>query len=190
LSENLDLDVQERIDFVWSVIEHTSAWIQSADNKAAASIAVNILIAGFLLTNASGLAINPSYTSLTAAMPIAAVPFLLIMLIAHLLSILFAFFCLTSRTGLGAIGKRLLEPNIERPGESLVFFNSIAKLGRQGYLARLNQMDRRWLLNDLAGQAYVLSALASQKHKWNNRSFTCLGLTLFLLICFGYAVMM
>ena len=190
MSENLDLDIQERINFVWSVIEHTSASIQSADNKAAASIAVNSLIAGFLLTNATNLVLNPNYTSLVDVMPGAAFLFLLIMLAALLLSILFAFFCLISRTGLGAIGKKLLEPNIERPGESLVFFNSIAKLGRQGYLAKLNLLSKKSLLDDLAGQAYVLSALASQKHKWNNWSYACLGLALFLLICFGYVVMM
>lgn len=189
MSENPELDIQNHVMFAWSVIEHNSIWIQSADNKATASIAVNSLIIGFILTSATELALNPGFTSLLTYLSAGALLLLFILLASLSLSILFAFLCLTSRTGFWSLLSRALEPRIERPSTSLVFFNSIANMGRLAYCTRLQNLDNKELLIDLSEQIYVLSVVASQKHKWINLSFLCLGVALLALIGLGYMLM-
>lgn len=189
MSNGPELDYQNRIGFAWSIIEHNSAWIQSADNKATASIAVNSLVVGFLLSSATELALSSNFSSALTLLSIAARLSLVLLVLSLSFSIFFAFMCLAPRIGSWPILRRFIEPRVERLDTSLIFFGSIIRVGRVAYNDRFQDADVQMLLEDLAGQIHALSVIASLKHRWVNLSYLCLGIALLALIGLGCMVM-
>ena len=169
---------EQRLAFLWSVLDHISSWIQAADNKAAATLTINSVTIGFLFASGFDLAT-------TSAAPVFAVNERTAIVIISVLGILFlllslmcALLCLMGRTGLRNIFAKHFEGTILRPEETLVFFGKIASRGRDDYANLVTKADQAKAIGDLSGQIHVLASIAERKYLWLNRAFVCLAFSI------------
>ena len=77
--------------------------------------------------------------------------------------------------------KKLLEPTINRPSTTLIFFGRISKYKCDDYVSAISQSSDSQTLTDLAKQTHVLSCVVSQKYRWLGKVYIGLGIS---LICF------
>jgi hypothetical protein len=175
------MNTDQKLTHQWEVINHISDWIQAADNKAGISLAIIGIIAGFLFTSAFELARSPGYSTLVNDLGLPAT----IALVAGVLALCFssgsAFLCLTARTGVHIRLKNLLEPAVDRPSTTLIFFGRIAQYKREDYVSAVTQSSDSDTLTDLAEQIHVLSCIATEKYRWLNKVYIGISIS---LICF------
>jgi hypothetical protein len=169
---------EEKITYQWQIVAHTVGWIQSADNKAAVALATIGIVAGFLCTSAFELSRSQGFSNLITDLGWFTVIILLISVGALVISTACAFLCLTARTGVRTRFRKILEPTINRPSSTLIFFGKVATDSRKEYVATVQQANERQTLIDLAEQTHVLACIATEKYRWLNKMYVSLGIAL------------
>ncbi|HMN14196.1 MAG TPA: DUF5706 domain-containing protein [Bellilinea sp.] len=179
------MDAEDKTTHLWSILEHNSLWIQAADNKAAAVLAIGSVLAAFLFDGAFDLARNPPPSPLPTTLGWLAVSLLVSGTALLLYSVVSALLCLLGRVGLKAIFSRRLEGNITRPSKTLIFFGSISQVEQEQYVQAIRDSDLASLVTDLGGQVHVLARIANKKYMWLYRAYTSLALSIFCFLVLG-----
>ncbi len=174
----------QQLSHRWAILEHTSAWIQSADNKATALLAISGIIISFLLSSLSALLTANQDFSVFTAFGWSAI-FLVFGIVTLLISVYHTLLCLIARTGLKNVLTPHIEPNVYRSKESLVYFGTIALLSPGTYKEMFNDAELPFVLDDLAMQIHTLSRIATEKYKELQRAYICLALSMCFLLVFG-----
>jgi hypothetical protein len=173
----------------WAILEHNATWIQSADNKATALLAIEGIVISFLLSSAFELSRNGSSFSILTALGCSSI-WLFAGVVALLAGVASTLFCLMGRTGLRGVSNSYLEERVFRPQNTLIFFGKIAQHSQGKYVELLNDSDTSELLNDLACQIHVLSRIATEKYLWIHRAYLCLAVAVGVFLVLGILVIL
>lgn len=175
------MNLEQKITHQWEIINHIKDLIESADHKAEIAMLIVGVIAGSLFTGGFELARSLGYSTLANNLGLPATIFLIVGVVALCFSSACVFLCLTPRTGMDIQLKKLLEPTINRPSTTLIFFGRISKYKCDDYVSAITQSSDSQILTDLAKQTHVLSCVVSQKYRWLGKVYIGLGIS---LICF------
>lgn len=135
------------------IFERQLYWIAASEIKTAAIITVAIGMLGAL---ASAFTLNTSHSCIAQMLSIGVASLLI-------LSLIFA-------------GMVIL-PRLDGPVNSLLFFGSISKSSRKGYVSKLISCTDDDLITDFANQIHRNAEVAQIKHQWAARALLTVFLT-------------
>jgi hypothetical protein len=182
------MELSNRIEHQWAIIDHINSYIQAADNKAGAALAVLGIMLGFLLKN--DLFSLKDLLSVDKPSVIIFVTLLVFCLWVVLVvtAIYYALLCLVNRTGSRKL-LSILEPAITRSSSTTIYFGQICDLSETEYKTRVLSQDENDVLSDLISQTHILSKIAIRKYSWLSSAYLfTAGVLIVALIMMGITV--
>jgi hypothetical protein len=173
------LESKDKIDYLFNVINRFDFYINSTNAKASIIIAWNGIVIGTVLLKYDE--IIKSYESVHWARSTVIVLLLFIgicSLLSNILvfSVVFPFLKPTNKLPTG----KVLE------SESMLFFESVAKMGADGYHRRIADSDNNEILMDLADQATTIAY--GLKSKMNLIQKSMIVLIIGIVLIFGLLI--
>lgn len=166
---------EKRIDFLFKVIGRFDHYINSTNTKASIIIAWNGILIGAILLKFDD--VLRLYQGAKWSVALASVLLSLIGIcglasIFIVFSVVFPFLEKTSQTPTG----RVLQ------SESMIFFGSVAAMGKDTYTARVKECTSSEILSDISDQAVILAIGLREKMERLRGSITAIKLSVVLII--------
>ena len=166
---------EKRIDFLFKVIGRYDHYINSTNTKASIVIAWNGILIGTVLLKFDE--VLRLYQGARWSVTLASVLLSLIGIcglasIFFVFNVVFPFLEKTSQTPTG----RVLQ------SESMIFFGSVAAMGKDTYTARVKDCTPSEVLSDISDQAVILAVGLIEKMERLRRSISAIKLSVLLII--------
>lgn len=158
------MNTKDKIEFAWKILQHNQDMIKFADSKVRFLLIVSGISTSYILVNLADFFSFPFLKQFMIG----------VFLVSFFFFLIFALLTIVPRYS--TIIPSKMVPDV-------VFYQNIAeRSSAEDYITDYSKSKEEDILRDVLNQVYVVSKIASDKFKYNFRSWICLGIQLISFI--------